>query len=64
MCKCGHNDPISLSRIAQACELVSETTKRHNNIDLHVTPILEKRGFDVIMETRFQTVVGVRKPDL
>lgn len=65
VCKCGRNAPMSLPHVAQACGLVDGLRrKRHNNIVLFVAQTMRKRKLDVIMEPRFETERGLRKPDI
>lgn len=65
LCKCGRNAPMSLPHVAQACGLVDGLRrKRHDNIVLFVAQTMKKRNLDVIMEPRFETERGLRKPDL
>lgn len=50
-----------LPHISLTCGIVHGLrAKRHNNVVLHVAQMLNRRGFDVIVEPKFQTERGVR----
>lgn len=56
---------MSLPHVAQSCSIVDGLRrKQHNNVVLFVAQSMKKRNPDVIMEPRFETERGLRKPDL
>ncbi|CAE1226005.1 unnamed protein product [Acanthosepion pharaonis] len=65
VCKCGRNAPMSLPHVAQACCLIDGIRRKwHSNVVLFVAQAMKKLNLDVIMELRFETERGLRKPDI
>ncbi|CAB0034374.1 unnamed protein product [Trichogramma brassicae] len=63
-CRGGCNKVETLNHISQNCHRTHDTRlKRHDAVGNYIQNILEKDGYQVAIEPKFQTSSGLRKPD-